>query len=384
MSTFHYTTPPSLIFGRGTVKNIGQVLKQRFNATRFLVVSDQGLQKNGLTAGVLKSLGKAGLDYQVFDAISSDPLEEEVQNGTRIARDYGAEGIIGFGGGSPMDAAKAIAILAGTGRPIADLYGQDKVTGNRLPLILIPTTAGTGSEVTPYAVITAPNGDKISITGQQSVPDAAFLDAELTLGLPLHLTAACGIDAMVHAIEAFTSKGNKTHETDLAAKQALKLLWAALPRALRERNDIEARENMLIGAMLAGKAISNAPVGGIHALAYPLGGLHHIHHGLSNALLLPPVLRFNAKAAAPQYGELADLVMPGISGGADEKTAAFIDALEVMIAGSGLETRLSRVGISHNHIPGLAIEAMKLDRLLKNNPRKIILKDSLEIYESIL
>ena len=240
MSTFHYTTPPSLIFGRGTVKNIGQVLKQRFNVTRFLVISDQGLQKNGLTAGVLKSLGKAGLDYQVFDAISSDPLEEEVQKGTQVALDYAADGIIGFGGGSPMDAAKAIAILAGTGRPIADLYGQDK------------------------------------------------------------------------------------------------------------------------------------------------GGLHHIHHGLSNALLLPPVLRFNAKAAAAQYGELADLVMPAVSGGADKKTSAFIDALEAMIADSSLETRLSQVGINHNHIPSLAIEAMKLDRLLKNNPRKIILKDSLEIYQSIL
>ena len=161
------------------------------------------------------------------------------------------------------------------------------------------------------------------------------------------------------------------------------MLWDALPEALTDGDNIKARENMLVGAMLAGKAIANAPVGGIHALAYPLGGLHHIHHGHSNALLLPPVMRFNAAAAAPLYAELADHVMPDLTGNEKNKAAAFIEALDMMIVESGLETRLSALGIKKDNISELAIEAMKLERLLKNNPTKVSLGQCREIYKSI-
>jgi alcohol dehydrogenase len=358
-------------------------VKERLGARRVLVVTDPGLYECGLLERLLRGLMQAGLDLQVYLDISSDPLEAEILKGAATAKEFQADTIIGFGGGSPMDAAKAIAIMATAKEPIFDLFGLGKVAEERLSLLLIPTTAGTGSEATPYAVITMPSGEKTSITDRQSFPDIALLDAELTLGLPKKLTAACGIDAIVHAIEAFISKRNKTVLSDMAATRALKLLWEALPLVLENGEDLDARENMLIGAMLAGQAIATAPVGGVHTLAYPLGGLHHIHHGLSNSLLLPPVMRFNAKAAAPLYAEMADAVIPGLSGPDEEKTNTFIEAIEAMIAASGLETKLSDVGISPDHIPTLAKEAMKLERLLRNNPRKISSNDAVTIYKSI-
>ncbi|MHA1543579.1 MAG: iron-containing alcohol dehydrogenase, partial [Alphaproteobacteria bacterium] len=319
-----------------------------------------------------------------FDNVSADPLEAEILEGAEKAKEMEADGVIGLGGGSPMDAAKAIAVLTKSAKPIGGLYGLNRVTDGRLPLMLIPTTAGTGSEATPYAVITKPTGEKISITDPASFPDIALLDPDLTMGLPPHLTAATGIDAIVHAIEAFTSKGNKSEFSDRDALKALKLLWGSVPEATKNGNNLKARADALMGAFLAGQTIANAPVGGVHALAYPLGGLHHIHHGLSNALLLPPVMRFNARAAAPLYAELADAVMPNLSGPDKARTAAFIGALEDMIEACGLETKLSQVGISESDIPKLAEEAMKLGRLLKNNPREISLEDCQRIYKSIL
>jgi len=359
-------------------------VKKRLAAARILVVSDPGLEACGLLQRLLTSLEDAKLEFQIYLKVSSDPLEEEILAGATGAKDFRADTVIGFGGGSPMDAAKAIAILATSRKPISELYGFGRVEDRRLPLLLIPTTGGTGSEASPFAVITTPSGEKISITDRKTFPDLALLDAELTLGLPRKLTAACGIDAIVHAIEAYTSKGNKTVLTDMVAARALTLLMGALPRVLQDDQDIEAREDMLIGAMLAGQAISTALVGGIHALAYPLGGLHHIHHGLANSLLLPPVMRFNITAAAPLYAELADAALPGLSGTDEEKTEALIKAIEDMIETSGLETRLSQVGLNHNHIPKLVEEAMKIERLLINNPVEISPEDCLEIFESIL
>lgn len=384
VSAFEYTTTPSVIFGAGSVKKAGGLVRERLAAKKVLVVSDQGILDAGLLNGLKQSLKEAGAAVEVFKDISSDPAEEEILKGADRAKECGADAIIGLGGGSPMDGAKAIAILSVSKQPIADLYGLDKVEGTRLPLLLIPTTAGTGSEATPYAVITRPSGDKISITCRQSYPDIAILDPELTLGLPGKLTAATGIDAMVHAIEAYTSKGNKSVLSDLAAEKGLELLWAALPKVLADGSDIRARGDMLLGAFLAGQAIATAPVGGVHTLAYPLGGLHHVHHGLSNSLVLPPVMRFNAKMACPLYAKLASIILPGLKGADEAKAEAFITAVEDMIALTGLETRLTQIGINHNHIPKLVEEAMKLERLLKNNPAAIDAATARALYEEIL
>jgi len=241
VSTFEYTTTPSIICGPGSIKQAGALVKKRLAARRIVVISDPGLKDCGLLERLLDSLADAGLDYQTFLEVSSDPLEAEILKGAAAAKEFRADTIIGFGGGSPMDAAKAIAIVATSSKPISQLYGFGRVEDKRLPLLLIPTTGGTGSEASPFAVITTPSGEKISITDRKTFPDIALLDAELTLGLPVKLTAATGIDAIVHAIEAYTSKGNKTILTDMVATKALTLLMDALPRVLEDGQDIAER-----------------------------------------------------------------------------------------------------------------------------------------------
>ena len=217
------------------------------------------------------------------------------------ARDFGARLVIGFGGSS-MDVAKLVAVLCHGAQPLETMYGINQIQGGRLPLVQVPTTAGTGSEVTPISIVTTGETTKSGVVAPQLYADAAYLDAELTVGLPPAATAATGVDAMVHAIEAYTSKRLKNPLSDHLAVLALKLLGANLLTACRDGHDIQARSNMLLGAMLAGQAFANAPVGGVHALAYPVGGIFHVPHGLSNALVLPAVLRFNAQAAATLCG----------------------------------------------------------------------------------
>ncbi|MEE8370988.1 MAG: iron-containing alcohol dehydrogenase, partial [Sphingomonadales bacterium] len=261
------------------------------------------------------------------------------------------------------------------------------VSGKRLALVLVPTTGGTGSEATPYAVITRPNGDKVSITDRQSVPDLALLDAELLIGMPAGVTAATGFDAMVHAIEAFTSRVCKNPISDTAARKAFRLLWQALPESLENPKDLAAREDALIGAMLAGQAIANAPVGGIHALAYPLGGLHHVAHGLANAILMPHVMRFNLQdeATVVLYADLARDVLTTTSADSDRGWAeALIDRLAAMVQAAPIASTLGECGIGESDLDRLAVEAVGIERLLRNNPLPISREAAENIYRRAL
>jgi alcohol dehydrogenase len=238
--------------------------------------------------------------------VQADPPEHIIADAISFARQEQIDVVIGFGGGSSLDVAKIIAVLSHPQQTqcLNELYGIDQVEGPRLPLILIPTTAGTGSEVTPISIVTTGETTKTGIVSPLLFADIAILDASFTRGLPKHITAATGIDAMVHAIEAYTSKIKKNPYSDMLAKQALKLLNNNLTRVLDDGDDLEARQNMLVGSMLAGQAFANAPVGAVHALAYPLGGHFHLSHGHSNAIVLTEVLKFNAPAAKQKYAEL--------------------------------------------------------------------------------
>jgi alcohol dehydrogenase class IV len=258
--------------------------------------------------------------------------------------------------------------------------------------MLVPTTAGTGSEVTPIAIVTTSEGEKKGVVSPILLPDIAVLDADLTLGLPAHVTAATGVDAMVHAIEAYTSKRLKNPVSDCLARDALRLLSAnihvacGLPakHAANQQNIREARQNMLLGAMLAGLAFANAPVAGVHALAYPVGARFHVPHGLSNSLVLPAVIRFNLSTAQTLYAELAEIVVPGATGSQSARAAALVERLSALPLELGLKTRLSQVGIAQADLPGLADDAMRQTRLLVNNPREIRYEDALAIYTEVL
>lgn len=294
-----------------------------------------------------------------------------------------ADLVVGFGGGSSMDVAKLVAFLAHPGcqQQLADIYGVGNAKGQRLPLIQVPTTAGTGSEVTQISIITTGETTKMGVVSPILLPDMALLDADLTLGLPPAVTAATGIDAMVHAIEAYTSKVKKNPLSDMLAREALRLLAANLDEAVHNGSNREARQGMLLGALLAGQAFANAPVAAVHALAYPLGGHFHIPHGLSNALVLPAVIEFNASAAEDLYADLAPLLVKDLKpGNAASLTAQLVSELAALSPRCKLPTRLRDAGVPEDMLPQLAKDAMLQQRLLVNNPRELTEADALAIY----
>jgi alcohol dehydrogenase class IV len=280
-----------------------------------------------------------------------------------------------------LDTAKLVAYLAKTPDRLDDIYGVGLAKGDRLPLLLVPTTAGTGSEVTPIAIVTTPSTEKKGVVSPRLIPDWAILDPELTLGLPAHVTAATGIDAMVHAIEAYTSRHKKNPMSDQLARQALALLSANVRTVCVDGSNLEARSQMLLGSMLAGMAFANSPVAAVHALAYPIGAIFHVPHGLSNALVLTQVLRFNLPEAEALYAELAPIVDPKTEGlSVSQKARLFVDAIGAICRDCKVPASLADVGIASGDLKKLAEDAMKQTRLLVNNPRELTFDDALAIY----
>ena len=385
MNNFSFSTVPHMISEIGAAKILGTHIAARFPQVRkVMIVTDPGFLRTGLADVAALSLRQANLKVQVYSDVVADPPEAVVLSAVNFARMHEAEMIIGLGGGSSMDVAKLIAILAPSQQEISQIYGIGNVKGDRLPLVQIPTTAGTGSEVTNIAIVTTGETTKMGVVAPQLYADLAILDAELTLGLPSMVTAATGIDAMVHAIEAYTSKHKKNPLSDSLARQALAMLAANLPTACEQGNNLAARQAMLLGACLAGQAFSNAPVAAVHALAYPIGGIFHVPHGLSNSLVLPHVLKFNLDAAAEHYAELAAIVAPHVSGSTEARAHALIVAMQHIATITGIETSLQQVGIKEADLDRLADDAMLQTRLLGNNPRELTRADAYAIYRSAL
>jgi alcohol dehydrogenase len=382
MSAFKFQTVPTLVVEFGAARRLGALLRAQFPAlTRLCVVTDGFLHTSGLLNPALADLAAHGWNATVIDDVIADPPEHIVLEATSRARQAGAEIVLGLGGGSSMDVAKLIAVLAPQQeQALGEMYGVNKVSVARLPLVQMPTTAGTGSEVTAVSIVTVGEAKKMGVVAPQLIADLAILDAELTLGLPVAATAATGIDAMVHAIEAYTSAHLKNPVSDMLAVKALELLSRSLLPACENGQNREAREAMLLGATFAGQAFANAPVAAVHALAYPIGGIYHVPHGLSNALVLPHVLRFNAGAAAHLYAEHADVIVPEATGSDASKTQALIERLEQMIAATAIPARLRDVGIARDGLERMASDAMLQTRLLVNNPRPVSESDALGIY----
>lgn len=382
MQNFEFNTVPKIINGVGSALELDAQCR-RLNIERPLLVTDPGLISIGLIQPVLLALEKAGLSPLLFDQVREDPPEATVLAADEMARRGNVDGVIAVGGGSSMDVAKVVAVLLAGKQTLPSIYGVDQVSGGRLPLILVPTTAGTGSEVTPVAVITTGETTKAGVSSAILLPDVAVLDAALTRGLPPLITAMTGVDAMVHAIEAYTSRHKKNPLSDNLAVKALALLSRNILTAVHDGDNLKARENMLLGACLAGQAFANAPVGAVHALAYPLGGHYHIPHGLSNSLVLPSVLEFNASHADECYAELAEVVIGApIEGSASAKSAALTAALRQLIDDVKLPSTLQQAGVKESDLEMLASDAMQQQRLLINNPRDVVYDDALSIYKA--
>ena len=384
MTPFSFNTTKSLVFEPGAASRLAEAAGETLG-TACLFVTDPELRRLGLSDPAVASLSKAGLDVTVFDEVEADPSRETLLAAVAAGRQAAASGVVGFGGGSSMDVAKLAALLLGSGESLDEAWGVGRARGPRLPLVLVPTTAGTGSEVTPVSIVTVGAEEKRGVSSPMILPDLAVLDPDLTLGLPPHITAATGIDAMVHAIEAYTSKNtNNNPLSRLLAREALRLLGANIETAVLDGGDRAARSAMLLGSMLAGQAFANSPVAAVHALAYPIGGIFHVPHGLSNALMLPHVLRFNAPEAGALYAEIAVEAFPSLDRieGSQARCAAFIDALADLAARLGMQTRLREVDIPEDAIAKLAADAMLQTRLLVNNPREVGERDALGIYRA--
>ena len=384
MQPFRFQTTKSVIVEPGGAKQLGALMAE-LGCRNVLLVTDPGIMSAGLADTALASFAGAGLAVSLFTEVEADPPEALILKAVAHATENQVDGVVGFGGGSSMDVAKLVAFLLGNAQSLEEIYGIDMCRGERAPLALVPTTAGTGSEVTPIAIVTTGASEKKGVVARQLLPDWAVLDADLTLGLPTKITAATGIDAMVHAIEAYTSKIKKNPISDCLAIKALSLLGGNIRVACRDGGNREARGNMLVGSMLAGMAFTNAPVAAVHALAYPLGGHFHVSHGLSNSLVLPHVIRFNMPSARDAYATLApiifeDLTAASAGDAALEMATRFADLADDL----GLETQLRQVGVSENQIPMLAEDAMRQTRLLVNNPREVSYEDAVEIYGQAL
>ena len=381
MSDYLFSAVPDVLVGPEASKQLGD-LAVSMGITRALIVTDRGIIQFGLLDSATNSLNASKVEYELYADVVADPPESVVMDAVTEGQAFNCDGVIGFGGGSSMDVAKLLAVLIKGEQSLSDIYGVDQITGGRLPLIQVPTTAGTGSEATMVSIITTGETTKAGVVSRTLLADKIVLDASLTLGLPPHVTAATGIDAMVHAIEAYTSRRLKNSLSDMLAREALRLLAGNIVAAVKQGDNLDARGSMLLGAMLAGQAFANAPVAAVHALAYPLGGNYHIPHGLSNSLVLPHVIRFNGPSAGDLYKEIAPLIMPGKSLPDDTLvvTEMLAEYFLSLAEDLGLQTSLSQMNVPEGDLPKLAEEAMLQQRLLINNPREVSVDDSLEIY----
>ena len=386
LNNFTFNTTSGIRFGNGTSKSCVSEISQKLGPN-ILFITDKDLMSLKLTEPTLIELKKLSSKVEVFQDVEADPSLKTLMNAIEIGKKNKITGVIGFGGGSSMDVAKLTSLILGSNENIEEAWGVSNAKGPRLPLILVPTTAGTGSEVTPISIITVGEEEKKGVSSPIILPDIAILDPELTVGLPAHTTAATGIDAMVHAIEGYASANkNNNPISKMIAVEALKLLGGSIEKAVFEGSNIEARGNMLLGAMLAGKSFANSPVAAVHALAYPIGGTFHVSHGLSNSLVLPYVLRFNSvdNKATKDYSDLAPFLFPDIdmSKGSQAICKEFIDRLENLSKKLGLPQKLREVNIPKEACKKMASDAMKQTRLLVNNPREVTENDALNIYEA--
>ena len=386
LDNFIFNTTSGIRFGSGMSKLCAEEVSKKLGPN-ILFITDKDLMSLKLTEPALNELRKFSSIVEIFQDVEADPSIKTLLNCIEFGKKMKTTGVVGFGGGSSMDVAKLSSLILGSNEKIEDAWGVSNAKGPRLPLVLVPTTAGTGSEVTPISIITVGEEEKKGVSSSIILPDIAILDPDLTIGLPAHTTAATGIDAMVHAIEGYTSANkNNNPISKMLAVEALKLLAGSIEKVVFDGSDIDARGKMLIGAMLAGKAFANSPVAAVHALAYPIGGTFHVSHGLSNSLVLPYVLRFNSvdSKTAKDYAELAPFIFPEINSdqGSQAICKEFIDKLEVLSKKIGLPQKLREVNIPKEACKKMAFDAMKQTRLLVNNPREVTESDALNIYEA--
>lgn len=381
MGITYFRTAETLITGTGSISQIGEQAK-KLNGTKVIIVTDKIIRQTGLLDKVTRPLEDTGLLVDIIDDVVPEPPFENLEQMVTQLEGKGYDLLIGVGGGSALDITKVLSVMLTNKDDVRDMIGTGNIENPGIPTILVPTTSGTGSEVTYNAIFTDTR-DKVKkgIVSPYLLPKVAIVDAELTLTVPPAVTAATGMDALVHAVESYTAI-RADELTDGIALQAIKLISRSLRKAVYNGKDIKAREDMAMGSLLAGISLGNAGVGAVHALAYPLGGKFKVPHGVANSLLLPFVMKYNVVADLEKFAEVAKTMGENVEGLSQREAAdRAVQALAQLSKDVGIPESLKDVGVTISDIPALAEEASKVDRLLNNNPRWLTVKEIQKIYK---
>lgn len=379
MKDFRFGIPQNIVFGEGSLGKLPDLVSEAGSHHAFLI-SDRGLEQIGTVKRVTDILEAAGVEVESFLDVKPNPSVDVVDAAVAGYKASGADCIIALGGGSPMDTAKAVGVIVRYGGSITEYEGTAKVPGPIEPLIAIPTTAGTGSEVTSFSVITDERRNhKLSVYSDQILPAYALLDPELIMTAPAGVAAACGIDAMIHAWEAYTSRGASPF-TDAMAEKALELIGANLRRFVACRTDREAASAMMIGSTFAGIAFASARCGDVHAMSHPVSAFFHVAHGVANAILLPTIVEFNALADHGRYQKIYNYIredepVPG----EQFVPEMLVDEVRHLLAQLGIPATLSEVGVTEDKIEAMAEDAMTSGNIAVN-PRQTTIKDVIALY----
>jgi alcohol dehydrogenase len=380
--SFSVNQPTRIIFGVNAVKQLSDLITELGGRHVFLV-ADPGLKKAGIIKQISAVLKRAKIPFTLYDNVTPEPGLKLADQGMKLAKKNKADCVVGVGGGSALDIAKAVSILLTNGGKAEDYLGLGNIKKQGVPKIMIPTTAGTGAEVTFTAVfINEKTNSKGGMNGDPLYPDAAILDPALTLSLPPHVTAATGIDAFTHALEAFVS--TQAHAlSDMYALEAIELISSNLGVAYANGSNLEARAAMLMGSLLGGKALATAGVGLVHAMAYPLGGMFNTAHGLANAVLLPYVVEYNIIGSPEKFATVSQ-VMGYETEGLPSREAALlaVEAIHQLNADVGIPSSLTALNIPADKIPEMAKIALTVTRPVENNPRKPTEEDVIAVYEA--
>jgi len=377
---FSFTGAGKIVFGNGAFEQLAEQIGT-LGGSKPLVVLDKNLSLAGLKEKVSDYFKKVGMTIAIFDKVEGEPPLELADEGAKMATAKKCDIVVGIGGGSTMDVAKAVAVIAANKGAAKDYLGLGNVPGPGLPTIMVPTTAGTGSEVTFTSVFIRKDlNKKEGMNSPYLYPDIALLDPELTLSIPSHVTATTGVDALCHAIESYTSI-TASPMSEMVSLEAIDLISSNLRACVHNGADLEARGEMLLGSLYAGLGLANAGVTAVHSLSYPLGGMYGIPHGLANTLLLPAVMNFNLPGALEKFAVIAEVMgVPTESLSLNEAAGMAVGAVEDLIDDCGVYDTLETMGIEEDDFPKLAKAAMTVARPLENNPRKVTEADAIAIY----
>lgn len=382
MKDFRFKVPQNIEFGIGSLNKLPEILKES-KSENVLLISDRGLEKLGIVKKVVDIIEKAEIKCTSYLDVIPNPTVDVVNEAAAKYEEVKATSIIALGGGSPMDVAKAVGVLANFGGKITDYEGNHKVPGPVVPIIAIPTTAGTGSEVTASAVITDEERNyKFSVFSYEILPKYAVLDPELIMTAPAHIAAACGVDALIHAMEAYISN-NASPFSDSMAEKAMELIGKNIRRFVANRQDTEAASAMMIGSTFAGISFAWARLGNVHAMSHPVSAYFHVPHGVANSILLPTVFEYNALADNGRYEKIYKYICEGNGEVTNFKPEMLVEEIKKLNVVLGIPNSLSEVGVTEDMIPAMAEDAMKSGNI-PANPRQTTLKDIVELYKKAL